>query len=162
MTKYDLSTELNNYKTEYNKYSQKVDDYSNAIKSFQEYQHYFSSRATKCKNKKNIYSTLLAISLPVSILLALFSFPLATIVFALTVGFTERTMFYNKIFKKFDHCSNYMQNIVTNLTNKQNTYIENKNLTMDKIIAINNILLSSKTNSSSHTASTEEELNYSI
>ena len=162
MTQTELNQELNYYKIEYNKVDEKIDSCSHAIKTFQELQTYFLNCEKKIKTKKTISAVTLGICLPLSLLFLPFAIPLSLILFAVSICACERTLFFKKISKKFEHCTTYATNVLNNLCEKQSSNFHNRSLMMEKINYIDKIISSSKHDVNNYTSTKQEEVSCSI
>ena len=114
MTKTEITDKSNSYKTNLIHYELKISKYNNSIDTFSKFKAYLENSLSKVKEHKKhslIFSIICSAFAAMTVFL---SWPIAIIIMGFAVGAFERLIFFTRAENKFEHCINYLSDLLEN------------------------------------------------
>ena len=140
MTQLEITNKSNSYKRKLNKCNQHIDNYGQSISSFSKFKNYLTQSNLKAKKHKKIALTYACVSTALALIFIFVSWPVSIGLLVASIASFERFAFFTKVSKKFQHCIDYLSNVISNLSTKQFNYETQRDCAYEEIIKLENTL----------------------
>ncbi len=136
MTKTEIVNKSNTYKSKVNDCESKINKCSHSIDTFGKFKAYLENSLSKVKQHKKFTLTFLCCCSAFAAISVFISIPVAIVLLVGSIVSLERFVFFTKVTSKFEHCVEYLSNVVEKLTSKQSKYLSERDFALEEIIKL--------------------------